>query len=113
MPLCLEAAARLAAAGFDPEVIDLCTVKPLDMDAILTSVAKTGRVLIVHEDRYFAGLGAEIAARLADEAFGQLDAPVRRVATEDTHYAYSPPLEDSILPSVERIVAAAEEVIEY
>ncbi len=113
VPLCLEAAARLAAAGFDPEVIDLCTVKPLDMDAILTSVAKTGRVLIVHEDRYFAGLGAEIAARLADEAFGQLDAPVRRVATEDTHYAYSPPLEDSILPSVERIVAAAEEVIEY
>jgi len=111
--LCLEAAARLEGEGFDPEVIDLRTVKPLDMEAILTSVRKTGRVLIVHEDRAFAGLGAEIAARLADEAFSSLDAPVRRVTTEDVPYAYAPPLEDSILPSVDKIVEAGRATILY
>jgi pyruvate/2-oxoglutarate/acetoin dehydrogenase E1 component len=111
--LCLEAAGRLEKDGFDPEVIDLRTVKPLDMDAILASVAKTGRIMIVHEDRYFSGLGAEIAARVADTAFTWLDAPVRRVCTEDTHYAYSPPLEDAILPSVDGIVRVARELIEY
>ena len=68
------------------------------MDAILASVAKTGRIMIVHEDRYFSGLGAEIAARIADTAFASLDAPVRRVCTEDTPYAYSPPLEMFFLP---------------
>ena len=79
-PLCLEAAARLEKDGFDAEVIDLRTVKPLDMEAILASVAKTGRLLIVHEDRYFSGLGAEIAARIADAAFslaGRADAARR------------------------------------
>ncbi len=112
-PLCLEAAGRLEKDGFDPEVIDLRTVKPLDMDAILASVAKTGRIMIVHEDRYFSGLGAEIAARIADTAFTWLDAPVRRVCTEDTHYAYSPPLEDAILPSVDGIARVARELIEF
>jgi pyruvate/2-oxoglutarate/acetoin dehydrogenase E1 component len=111
--LCSEACQRLVSEGFDPELIDLRTVKPLDMDSILSSVRKTGRLLIVHEDRYFCGLGAEIAARAAEAAFTALDAPVRRVATVDTHYAYSPPLEDSILPSVDGILLAARETLEY
>jgi pyruvate/2-oxoglutarate/acetoin dehydrogenase E1 component len=113
VPLCLEAATRLEEEGLDVEVLDLRTLKPLDLEAILASVFKTGRLLVVHEDRYFCGLGAEIAARIGDEAFSWLDAPVRRVAAEDTHYAYSPPLEDSILPSVEGIVNAARGLIEY
>ena len=113
VPLCLEAASRLEKEGFDPEVIDLRTVKPLDSASILDSVRKTGRLLIVHEDRLFCGLGAEISARISESAFELLDAPVRRVATADTHYAYSPPLEDSILPSVDGIVAAARETIAY
>jgi 2-oxoisovalerate dehydrogenase E1 component len=111
--LCLEAAAQLEKDGFDPEVIDLRTVKPLDMDTILASVAKTARLLIVHENRYFCGLGAEIAAQVADSAFTWLEAPVRRVCTADTHYAYSPPLEDAILPSVEGIASAARGLIEF
>lgn len=111
--LCLEAAGRLEAEGFDPEVVELRTVKPLDMNAILNSLRKTGRLMIVHEDRTFCGLGAEIAARIADVSFELLDAPIKRVATADTHYAYSPPLEDSILPSVDGIVAAARMVLEY
>ncbi len=111
--LCLEAAARLEQAGFDPEVIDLRTVKPLDMGAVLASLRKTGRVVIVHEDRTFCGLGAEIAARISESAFDLLDAPIRRVCSADTPYAYSPPLEDAILPSVDGIEAAAREVLAY
>ncbi len=110
---CLEAAARLASEGADPEVIDLRTVKPLDMEAILTSLRKTGRIVIVHEDRTFCGLGAEISARISEASFDLLDAPIRRVCTADTPYAYSPPLEDAILPSVDGIVEAARAVLEY
>jgi len=113
VPLCLEAAARLEKDGLDPEVIDLRTVKPLDMETILGSVRKTGRLLVVHEDRLFCGLGAEISARVSDSCFELLDAPVRRIATADTHYAYSPPLEDSILPSVDGIVEAARALSAY
>jgi 2-oxoisovalerate dehydrogenase E1 component len=112
-PLCLEAATRLESEGFDPEVIDLRTVKPLDMETILVSLRKTGRLVIVHEDRAFSGLGAEIAARVCEASFELLDAPIKRVATADTHYAYSPPLEDSILPSVESILEACREVLRY
>ncbi len=113
LPLCLEAAETLAAEGIDAEVIDLRTVKPLDMEAILASVRKTGRLLIVHEDRCFSGLGAEIAARVAEETFDALDAPIVRVTTPDTHYAYSPPLEDAILPDAGKILAAARQIRRY
>jgi len=108
--LCLEAAERLAQENCSVDVLDLRTVKPLDFDAVLTTVKKTGKLVIVHEDRTFCGLGAEIAARINEQAFQWLDAPIRRVTTADTHYAYSPPLEDSILPSVDGIVAAAKEL---
>ncbi|MBK8233782.1 MAG: dehydrogenase E1 component subunit alpha/beta [Candidatus Eisenbacteria bacterium] len=111
--LCLDAAVQLEQAGIQAEVLDLRTVKPLDMESILHTVRKTHRLLIVHEDRTFCGLGAEISARISEQCFDWLDAPVRRVCTADTHYAYAPVLEDSILPSVESIVAAAKEVVGY
>ncbi len=111
--LCLEAVSRLERDGLRAELIDLRTVKPLDMNTILSSLRKTNRIMVVHEDRYFCGLGAEIAARIADSSFELLDAPIRRVATADTHYAYSPPLEDSILPSADAITRVALELLEY
>jgi pyruvate/2-oxoglutarate/acetoin dehydrogenase E1 component/TPP-dependent pyruvate/acetoin dehydrogenase alpha subunit len=113
LPYCMEAAATLAGEGIEAEVIDLRSLKPLDMDAIRTSVRKTGRLMIVHEDRRFSGLGAEISARLAEEDFEALDGPILRVTTPDTHYAYSPPLEEAILPDTEKILAAARKLGGY
>jgi 2-oxoisovalerate dehydrogenase E1 component len=108
-------AAKLAQDehGIDAEVIDLRTVKPLDMDRIATSVKKTGKVLLVHEDNLSWGIGAEIAARVADELFEWLDGPVRRVASLDTWVAYAPNLEDAILPQTADIVEALVELGEY
>ncbi len=114
LSLCLEAAATLAAEDrAEAEVIDLRTLKPLDMEAIASSVERTSRVLIVHEDRRFNGLGAEIAARIAEDLFHALDAPVKRVASADTHYPYAPTLEDWVLPDVPRVLAAARELLAY
>jgi 2-oxoisovalerate dehydrogenase E1 component len=108
-------AAKLAQEehGIDAEVIDLRTVKPLDMDRIATSVKKTGKVLIVHEDNLSWGMGAEIAARVADELFEWLDGPVRRVASLDTWVAYAPIVEDAILPQTPDIVEALVDLGEY
>jgi 2-oxoisovalerate dehydrogenase E1 component len=108
-------AARLARDehGIDTEVIDLRTVKPLDMERIATSVKKTGKVLVVHEDNLSWGIGAEIAARVADELFEWLDGPVRRVASLDTWVAYAPNLEDAILPQTSDVVAALVELGKY
>jgi len=108
-------AAKLAHQehGIDAEVIDLRTVKPLDMDRIAASVKKTGKVLIVHEDNLSWGIGAEIAARVADELFEWLDGPIRRVASLDTWVAYAPSLEDAILPQTPDIVEALVELGEY
>ena len=83
------------------EVIDLRTLSPYDWEAICASVKKTSRVLIAYEDTLSWGYGAEIAARIADELFTDLDAPVGRVAALDTWVAYSPQLEDEILPQVD------------
>src|SRR5690606_21290381 len=94
----LVAAKILEERGISVEVIDLRTISPFDMDAIATSVKKTNRVVIVHEDNLSWGIGAEFAARIADELFPWLDAPVRRVASLDTWVAYSPVLERAILP---------------
>jgi 2-oxoisovalerate dehydrogenase E1 component len=101
------------AHGIDAEVIDLRTVKPLDMERIAGSVKKTGKVLIVHEDNLSWGIGAEIAARVADELFEWLDGPVRRVASLDTWVAYAPNLEDEILPQTPDIVEALVELGKY
>lgn len=104
---------REVAAKFDGkvELLDLRTVAPWDRAAVLTSVRKTGRCVIVHEDNLTAGFGAEIAATLAQEAFWTLDAPVERVAVEDVPMPYHPVLLEAVLPSVERIEEAVERVL--
>ena len=108
----LEAADLLAGEGLEAEVIDVATLKPLDMDSILASVAKTGRCVIVHEAPLTGGFGAEIAARLAGEGLMHLVAPVERVAGWDTVMPL-PRLEDRYMPSAARIAAAARRTLEY
>ena len=104
--LCLMAAERLANEGISATVVDLRTLVPLDVETIVTAVAKTGRCVVVHEAPMTAGFGAEIAATLAGEAFYDLDAPIARVTAYDVPYPASP-FEGWYLPSVERVVAAA------
>jgi len=104
-------AARLAAErGIEAEVIDLRSLNPIDMDTITESVRRTNRVIIAHEDALSWGIGSEIAARLADELFPWLDAPVRRVAALDTWVAYSPQLEEAILPQTDDVLKAIIEL---
>ena len=107
----LEAAEELAAEGIEVEVVDPRTLVPLDKDTILTSVRKTGKVLIVEEDCRRGGVGAEIAAILAEEALDLLDAPVKRVATPDTPIPCSPPLERHIIPAAAAIAAAVRRLL--
>ena len=102
----------LAAEGIDVEVIDIRTLVPLDTTSIIGSVKKTGRVMIVHEACQTAGYGAEIAAMIADsEAFFHLDAPIRRVAGLDVPIPYNPVLEANVVPTLEKIVAAAKDLV--
>jgi len=109
---CLEAAERLAEDGIDCAVVDLRSLSPLDVEAVGASVRWTGRAVVVHEAPLTLGMGAEIVARIVEEAFDHLEAPVRRVTGWDVPY---PPasLEQGYLPSVERIVAAVREVVSY
>ena len=109
----LDAAKELAAAGVDAEVVDLRTLAPLDRDAILASVARTSRVLLLHEATLTGGIGGELAAIISSEAFEYLDAPIMRVASLDSPVPYSPPLEAAFLPSVAKVVAAAKKLVEY
>ncbi len=99
--------------GLRVEVIDLRTLSPYDWEAIKHSVEKTSKAIVVHEDTRSWGYGAEIAARIADELFDHLDGPVRRVAAMDTFVAYSPDLEDEILPQVDDITAAILKLVRY
>jgi len=99
--------------GISVEVIDLRSLNPVDYETIYASVRKTNRVIVAYEDSMSWGYGAEIAARIADETFSFLDAPVRRVAATDTFVAYAPELEDVILPQVESIMRAMEELIQF
>ncbi len=89
------------------------TLNPYDWEAIATSVKKTNRVIVAHEDTLSWGYGAEIAARIADELFEDLDAPVKRVAAMDTFVAYQPALEDVILPQAEDLFKAMEELAKF
>jgi pyruvate dehydrogenase E1 component beta subunit len=107
-----QAANKLAEQGIEAEVIDLASLRPLDVDTILVSVARTGRAVIVHEAPRLFGPGAEIAAQIASEALTSLVAPVLRVTGYDTVIPLAR-LEDEYLPSVERILAAAEQVLSY
>lgn len=107
----LEAAKDLAAEGISVEVIDLRTLKPLDTDTIIRSVAKTGRALVVDNAHRFCGLAGEIAAILAEEAFGYLKKPVMRLTAPDIQVPFSPGLEAELFPSKERIVAALKKLL--
>jgi pyruvate dehydrogenase E1 component beta subunit len=107
----LEAATQLAATGLEVEVIDLRTLRPLDDALIMESVRRTHRALIVDEGWRSGGLSAEISARIAEQAFYDLDAPIARVCTAEVPIPYPKHLEDAALPSVERIVAAARALV--
>ncbi|MGC1168197.1 MAG: dehydrogenase E1 component subunit alpha/beta [Candidatus Acidiferrales bacterium] len=107
------AAAELSRDGVSAEILDLRSLSPYDWEAIAATVQKTNRVLVAYEDTRSWGYGAEIAARIADELFDQLDAPVRRVAATDTFVAYQPKLEDAILPQTEDIVGAVRGLTDY
>jgi 2-oxoisovalerate dehydrogenase E1 component len=114
VPRALQAAEKLEReTGVDVELIDLRTLSPYDWDAIATSVRKTSKVIVAHEDMLSWGYGAEIAARIGEELFDWLDAPVRRVASMDTFVAYQPLLEDAILPQVEDLYRAMLEMAKY
>ena len=103
----LDAAEELAASGIDPEVLDLRVLRPLDDDAIAASVAKTHRVVVVDEGWRSGGISAEIAARLAERSFYELDAPIERVCTEEVPIPYAKHLEDAALPQVADVVEGA------
>jgi 2-oxoisovalerate dehydrogenase E1 component len=107
------AANQLAEQGVGVEVIDLRTLSPWDQDAVYASVKKTNRVVVVYEDSISWGYGAEIAARIADDCFAWLDAPVRRVGSTDTFVGYAPRLEDAILPQAEDIKEALQDVVRF
>lgn len=109
----LSAAAQLAEEQIDAEVIDLRTLKPMDTEAILTSTRKTGKVLVVHSANQLAGLGAEIASLIADEAFEWLDAPIRRLGGLDVPIPFSPTLEDAYRPSAAKIYRIAQELARF
>ncbi len=107
------AAAQLEREGVSVEIIDLRSLSPYDWDAIAATVCKNHRVIVAYEDMLSWGFGAEIAARISDELFEELDAPVKRVAAMDTFCAYQPKLEDVILPQTEHIVSAVKQLLEY
>jgi pyruvate/2-oxoglutarate/acetoin dehydrogenase E1 component len=108
-----EAADELKKDGVSAEIIDLRSILPFDEEAILESVAKTNRVVILHEAPLTGGAGAEFAARIAEKAFDYLDAPIKRVAALDVPTPYSPPLEAFALPNKEKLLAAARELLAY
>ncbi len=108
-----KAAEVLAEEGVQAEILDLRSLIPLDEAAILESVKKTNRLLVVHEDTRTGGIAGEIAMRVSEKAFEWLDAPMLRVTALDTPVPYSPPLEDYFLPQVDDIVTACRYLAEY
>jgi 2-oxoisovalerate dehydrogenase E1 component beta subunit len=111
--LALSAAESLAGQGIEAEVIDLRVLCPLDWETVAESVRRTSRCVIAHEDSPDYGVGAEIAARVVDELFGELDAPVRRVGAAFHPVPFSPPLEAATLPSADRIAEAIRDVASF
>lgn len=108
-----EAAKRLEKDGISVDLIDLRTLVPYDWEAIAESVKKTSRVIVAHEDSVSFGYGAEIAARISDELFEYLDAPVKRIGATDTFVAYAPQVEDFILPQIEDVEKGVRELMNY
>jgi 2-oxoisovalerate dehydrogenase E1 component len=110
VPRALAAADVLAREGISVEVIDPRTLAPLDVDTILESVHKTGRLLVADESYGPCGIGAEIAAQVADRGFDDLDAPIRRLNGLHTPIPYSPPLEKAVVPDVDAVVRAVRDL---
>jgi 2-oxoisovalerate dehydrogenase E1 component beta subunit len=106
-----EAAKQLPDSSI--EIIDLRTVMPWDKEAVLASARKTSKVLVLHEDTRTGGFGGEIAATIAEEAFEDLDAPIRRIAAPDTPVPFSPVLEKAFIPQVDDVVRGLKELIAY
>jgi 2-oxoisovalerate dehydrogenase E1 component beta subunit len=112
--LALEAAETLAKEGVDAEIVDLRSIRPMDREAIIASATKTRRVLIVHEDNKFGGVGAEISAIIAEEALFELDAPIRRLCGPDVPaIGYAKEYEEAFMPSVERIANAMRDLARF
>jgi 2-oxoisovalerate dehydrogenase E1 component len=109
----LLAAQQAEKEGISVMVLDLRTILPFDWEGIARAVKKTSRVMIAHEDQLTCGFGAELAARIADELFENLDAPVRRVAALDAPVAYCPDLEDAILPQSADVLRAIQQLARY
>ena len=109
--LCREAANVLARENIEAEVVDLRSLKPLDMETVAGSIGKTHRTVIVHEACLTGGFGAELAARIQDELFDKLDAPIKRVAARDVPIPFSPPLEDFVLPRADDVIAAVRMIL--
>jgi pyruvate dehydrogenase E1 component beta subunit len=112
VPTLLESARAAADDGLDLEVIDLRTVSPLDIPTVVESVRRTGRLIVVHEAPHSFGVGAEIAARVTEEAFYSLEAPVLRVTGYDTPYPPSR-LEHEWLPNLDRVLDAVDKILEF
>jgi 2-oxoisovalerate dehydrogenase E1 component beta subunit len=108
-----EAARQLESDGISVEIVDLRTLIPWDKQAVLESVSKTSKVVVLHEDTHTGGFGGEIAATIAEEAFEDLDAPLKRIAAPDTPVPFSPPLEKAFIPQVEDVVKGLKELAEY
>ncbi len=110
---CLEVSKRLENDGASIEVVDLRSLAPLDETTILTSVRKTGKAMVVHEAHLTSGFGGEVASIITEHAWESLDAPVKRIASLDVPIPFSPPLEDAVLPTPDKIERAARELLEY
>jgi pyruvate/2-oxoglutarate/acetoin dehydrogenase E1 component len=108
-----EAAQQLEGDGISVEILDLRTLIPWDKQAVLESVAKTSKAVVLHEDTHTGGFGGEIAATIAEEAFEDLDGPLKRITAPDTPVPFSPVLEKAYIPQVEDVAAGIREVAEY
>jgi 2-oxoisovalerate dehydrogenase E1 component len=109
----VRASKEMKKKGVGVEVVDLRTIVPLDMETVLNSVRKTGKVIVFHEDSRFMGFGAEIAAEISEKAFEYLDAPVKRVGALDVHVPFHPNLEKAALPQDSWILSACEELAAF
>jgi len=109
----LDAAEKLAAEGIDLEILDLRSLVPLDEEAVLETVRKTGKVILLHEDTMTGGLAGELAARISEKAFDYLDGPIVRITAPDCPVPFSTPLEEAFLPKAADVVAKARELYRY